>query len=163
MKYLKYLIAGGIILIISSSYTVTTSGLSEGIYPGNIIPDFTVKNASGNEFKISTLRGQKILLNFWAAYDAQSRVNNILLSKALEKGDQPVKMLSVSLDHSISVFKKTIQIDGIGTKSQCIEAQGNSLEALKKYQLNKGFKNYLVDENGVIIATNLTLEEIKNL
>ncbi|MFV0518476.1 MAG: peroxiredoxin family protein, partial [Aminipila sp.] len=81
MKYLKYFLIAGITFISLSSNMSRTSSLSEGIYPGNLLPDIkNLVNESGTKINLSDLRGQKVLVNFWAAYDAYSHKDNVLLS-----------------------------------------------------------------------------------
>ncbi len=161
MKYWKYFLIAGIVLI-TSSYTTRTSGLSEGIYPGNLMPELKLKDESGKSLNLEHLRGVKVLLNFWAAYDAESHMENVLLWNTLQKGSYPVVMLSVSFDKSKSVFEKTLAMDGINLGYQFCDTKGTNSEVYKKYQLEKGFKNYLIDENGVIVAMNLNPKELEN-
>jgi len=164
MKYLKCLLVGGLVLITTSSYTTKTSGISEGIYPGNLIPDMTMSDESGHQLKLSDLKGQKILINFWAAYDADSHMKNVLLWNTLQKENLDVKMISVSFDQSRSVFEKTLSFDGIKDgQSQFLEPQGSNSNIYKTYRLEKGFKNYLIDENGVILATNIKPNELSKV
>lgn len=162
MKYLKYFLIGGIVLI-TSSYTTRTSRLSEGIYPGNLMPELTLNDESGKSLNLEHLKGVKVLVNFWAAYDAESHTKNVLLWNTLQEKNYPVVMLSVSFDKSKNVFKKTIDMDGIDSESQYYESKGTHSEVYKKYQLEKGFKNYLIDEQGQIMAMNFTPNELENL
>jgi len=166
MKYLKYfLVAGltGLILIITSSYTTRTSGLSVGTNPGNLIPNFEISDDLGNGFRLSEFKGQKVLISFWAAYDADSHMKNVLLRNKLEKENQDVKMISVSFDQSRSVFEKTLLVDGISNEQQFFDTKGVNSEIYKKCQLSKGFNNYLIDENGVIVAKNISPDNLKEL
>lgn len=160
MKYLKYLLIVGVIFISLSSNTSRTSRLSEGIYPGNLIPDIkNLEKESGIKVNLSDLRGRKVLVNFWAAYDANSHKNNVLFSNLIEKEDYPVQMLSISFDKNESVFERTLAMDKIDTEYQFL-LKDNASEVFKKYRLESGFKNYLIDENGVIIAMNLSPKEL---
>ncbi|SHF69350.1 TlpA family protein disulfide reductase [Dysgonomonas macrotermitis] len=156
MKYLKYFLLAGIVLITSSSYTTGTSKVSEGIYPGNLMPDLKLENEEGSKLDLKYLRGVKVLVNFWAAYDADSHMKNVLLWNALKKEKNPLVMVSVAFDRNKAVFEKTLSMDGIDKAYQFLDMNGNDSEIYQKYQLGKGFKNYLIDENGVIIAMNLT-------
>ncbi|NDW18871.1 TlpA family protein disulfide reductase [Dysgonomonas sp. 216] len=156
MKHLKYLLVGGLVLIMASSYTTKTSTVFDGIYPGNRMPDIAFSDESGNKTNLSELKGQKILVNFWAAYDADSHMKNVLLWNTLRKADLGVKMISVSFDQSRSVFEKTLRIDGLmDSQSQFCETLGKNSDIFKDYKLENGFKNYLIDENGIILAINV--------
>ena len=164
MKYLKYILIAGIAFISLSSNTSSTSSPSEGIYPGNICPDIkNLENELGTKINLSDLKGQKVLVNFWAAYDAYSRKDNVLFSHLVENKKYPVQMISVSFDKNESVFEKTLSMDKIDPSYQFIAKGDVSSSLFSQFQLEKGFKNYLIDENGVIIAMNLTAKELDQL
>ena len=106
------------------------------------------------------MKGKYVLLSFWASYDAQSRMQNASLSNALRSTSQDVEMVSVSFDEYQSVFKETIRKDQIVTPTCFVETKGESSGLFKKYRLNRGFTNYLLDGNGVIIAKNISAAEL---
>jgi peroxiredoxin len=162
MKYAKYLLIVGIAFISLSSNTTGTSSLSsEGIYPGSLFPDIrNLENVSGTKFNLSDLRGQKVLVNLWAAYDARSHKDNVLFSNLIENKKYPVLMVSVSFDKNESVFERTLAMDKIDTKNQFLANEDVHSELFERYRLKQGFKNYLIDENGVIVATNLSPEDL---
>lgn len=161
MKYLKYFLMTVAAFIGLSANTSRTSSLSEGIYPGNLLPDIrNLANESGTKINLSDLRGQKVLVNFWAVYDAYSHKDNVLFSHLIENKNYPVQMVSISFDKSESVFERTLAIDGVDKEYQFL-AQGDvSTDLFNLYRLEKGFKNYLIDENGVIVAMNLTPDDL---
>ena len=109
---------------------------------------------------LTDLKGKYVLLSFWASYDAQSRMQNASLSNALRSTSQDVEMVSVSFDEYQSVFKETIRKDQIVTPTCFVETKGESSGLFKKYRLNRGFTNYLLDGNGVIIAKNISAAEL---
>lgn len=162
MKYVKYFLIVSIALVSLSSNTTGTSSLSsEGIYPGNLFPDIkNLENISGTKLNLSDLKGQKVLVNFWAAYDASSHKDNVLFSNLIENKKYPVQMVSISFDRNKSVFEKTLAMDKVGTKNQFLANSDAYSELYKQYQLKHGFKNYLIDENGVIVAMNLSPKDL---
>ena len=148
--------------MVTSSYTTRSSRLSEGLYPGNLMPELTLNDESGKSFSLEHLRGVKVLVNFWAAYDAESHLKNVQLWNTLQKKGFPVVMMSVSFDKTKGVYEKTLSLDGINSEYQFFDADGQDSEVYKKYKLEKGFKNYLVDEKGMILAMNLAPNELGN-
>ena len=107
------------------------------------------------------LQGKYVLLSFWASYDAPSRMHNATLSNAIKKAGN-VEMVSVSFDEYKSVFTETIKQDQISTSKCFVELKGQKSELYKTYRLKKGFKNYLLDENGVIIAKDIKASELSS-
>lgn len=165
MKYVKYFLIVGITLMSLLSTTTRNSGLSsEGIYPGNLFPDIkNLENVLGTKINLSDLKGRKVLVNFWAAYDALSHKDNVLLSNVIENNDYPVQMVSVCFDKNESVYRKTLDMDKIDDSYQFLAKDEVYSDLYSRYQLEKGFKNYLIDENGIIVAMNLTPEDLGRL
>ena len=108
---------------------------------------------------LKDLRGKYVLLSFWASYDADSRMKNVTLNHVVGKTDN-VEMVSVSFDDYKSIFNETIKKDRITTSNCFVELSGNRSDIYKTYRLHKGFKNYLLDENGVIIAKDIDASEL---
>ena len=100
------------------------------------------------------------MVNFWAAYDATSRKENVLMADKISQKNYPIKMLSVSFDKSESVFEKTVAIDKTNASLQCWADEKSQSDLSKLYRLEKGFKSYLIDENGKIVAMNLNSENL---
>ena len=126
-----------------------------GLNVGDMAPDFKIQTMSAeqSQTELSDLKGKYVLLSFWASYDAQSRMQNASLSNALRStARNNVKMVSVSFDEYQSIFEETIRKDQIVTPTCFVET--------KKYRLGRGFTNYLLDDNGVIIAKNISAAEL---
>ena len=99
------------------------------------------------------------LLSFWASYDAASREKNAALAHLADKHSQ-IKMISVSFDRYVSVFNATVKQDGL-LKNDCyVETDGSDSEIFRAYDLERGFKNYLIDSRGIIVAKNVTATEL---
>jgi len=71
-------------------------------------------------------------------------------------------MVSVSFDNYKSVFTETIRKDQITTSNCFVELDGENSEIYQAYRLHKGFKNYLLDENGVIIAKDINAKQLSS-
>ena len=73
---------------------------------------------------------------------------------------ETTSMVSVSFDEYQSIFEETIRKDQIVTPTCFVETKGESSGIFKKYRLGRGFTNYLLDDNGVIIAKNISAAEL---
>lgn len=159
MRYVKWIF---VVLLISSltSFIEKDKKPAEGLSEGDVAPNFKIPTSNKNAaFQLQNLKGKPVLLSFWATYDAPSRMQNIRFSRALH--DSPkVELVSIAFDEYASIFKETIRKDQIVTPNCFVETGGEKSELFDEYELTRGFANYLLDGNGVIIAKNISVEEL---
>jgi peroxiredoxin len=117
----------------------------------------------GNWRNLHDYKGKKVVVSFWATYHAQSRANNVQLYNYLQNRDSDVEFVSVVFDENRNVVEKTLMLDRLENMSQFYEISGTGSEIYKNFKLNERFRNYLIDENGVIIAMNITPEDLKTI
>ena len=162
MKYVKWIFV--VLLIGSLTSFVEKDKPTGGLNVGDIAPDFKIQSMSAGQplAELSDMKGKYVLLSFWASYDAHSRMQNASLSYVLRSAsrNENVEMVSVSFDEYQSIFKETVRKDQIVTPTCFVETKGESSGLFKKYRLGRGFTNYLLDENGVIIAKNISAAEL---
>ena len=162
MKYVKWIFV--VLLIGSLTSFVEKDKPTGGLNVGDIAPDFKIQSMSAGQplAELSDMKGKYVLLSFWASYDAHSRMQNASLSNVLRSAsrNENVEMVSVSFDVYQSIFKETVRKDQIVTPTCFVETKGESSGLFKKYRLGRGFTNYLLDENGVIIAKNISAAEL---
>ena len=162
MKYAKWIFV--VLLISSLTSFVEKDKPTGGLNVGDMAPDFKIQTMSAeqSQTELSDLKGKYVLLSFWASYDAQSRMQNASLSNALHSTspNNNVEMVSVSFDEYQSIFEETIRKDQIVTPTCFVETKGEYSGLFKKYRLGRGFTNYLLDDNGVIIAKNISAAEL---
>ena len=162
MKYVKWIFV--VLLIGSLTSFVEKDKPTGGLNVGDIAPDFKIQSMSAGQplAELSDIKGKYVLLSFWASYDAHSRMQNASLSNVLRSASRNdnVEMVSVSFDEYQSIFKETVRKDQIVTPTCFVETKGESSGLFKKYRLGRGFTNYLLDENGVIIAKNISAAEL---
>lgn len=162
MRYVKWLFV--VLLIISLVSFVEKDKPTGGLNVGSVAPDFKIESTQ-NEQKLSLtdLRGKYVLVNFWASYDAQSRMRNISFNNALRSRPESIEMVSVSFDEYRSIFDETVRKDQIQVPACFVDIKGENSGLFKKYRLKRGFTNYLLDDKGVIIAKNISAEELSTL
>ena len=162
MKYVKWIFV--VLLIGSLTSFVEKDKPTGGLNVGDIAPDFKIQSMYAGQplAELSDMKGKYVLLSFWASYDAHSRMQNASLSNVLRSAsrNENVEMVSVSFDEYQSIFKETVRKDQIVTPTCFVETKGESSGLFKKYRLGRGFTNYLLDENGVIIAKNISAAEL---
>lgn len=161
MKYVKWIFV--VLLISSLTSFVRKDKSTGGLNVGDMAPDFKIQSMSAKQLQIglSDLKSKYVLLSFWASYDAQSRMQNASLSNALRStSPNKIEMVSVSFDEYRSVFEETIRQDQIAEPACFVETKGTSSSLFRKYRLSRGFTSYLLNDNGVIIAKNISAVEL---
>lgn len=162
MKYVNlYLVVLSLFL---TSGLIKTEKTSTGYYPGERLPNIVINGMEEKTLDLSEYKGKKVVLNFWAAYDAHSRANNVAFHNYIkEHAAEDVAFISISFDENFNVFERTMLLDKIDTHSQFYVANGTESKIYKDFQLNKGFRNYIIDEDGIIKEMNITVEKLKEL
>jgi cytochrome oxidase Cu insertion factor (SCO1/SenC/PrrC family) len=162
MKYLNFcLVAIASLFLMSSS--IQTEKPSTGYYPGEQIPNIVLDGWEGRRLDLSEYKGRKVVLSFWAAYDAQSRASNVSLYNYLKAVAPDVVFVSISFDVNRTVFERTALLDRIDLHAQFCDETGANSAIYKEFRLKNGFRNYLIDENGVILEIDLSVEKLKRL
>lgn len=157
-------VKGFIIVLITISFIsisfVGKDTPTEGLTIGDKAPEFKICGEK-QLVNLKDLNGKYVLLSFWASYDAESRMKNAMLNHTISQTNN-VEMVSVSFDEYKSIFNETIKRDQISTANCFVELSGVHSEIYKTYRLHKGFKNYLLDKNGVIIAKDIHVSELSS-
>lgn len=162
MKYVNFCLTVLASLMLMSG-SVNKSTPSKGYYPGEAIPNIAFEDMEGRAINLTDLKGKKVVVNFWAAYDAPSRAINVQLYNYLKMNNADVEFVSVSFDENKNVFEKTLLLDNIDSISHFCDVKGTESEIYKEFQLNKGFKSYLIDETGVITEMKVTPDKLRVL
>lgn len=159
MKYVKWIS----FVLLTSIFTsfIGKDSHRRGLEVGNLAPDIRVSAQTGEDVFLSDLRGEYVLLSFWASYDAPSRMNNAGISHILDAASgTDMQMVSISFDEYQSVFQETERLDNLRADYCFTEIKGESSAIFRKYELEHGFSNYLIDKDGVIVAKGLSVGQL---
>ncbi len=136
--------------LFTSAFAPTKTGLKEG----EQAPKLIVQNDETG-FDLNTSEGQFVLINFWAGYDAPSRMNNIRYAHAINQTEnRDIALVSISFDTNQRLFEETIKRDGLNPATQFYDQAGKESDTFNRYHLEQGFASYLISPEGVIIAKN---------
>jgi thiol-disulfide isomerase/thioredoxin len=102
-----------------------------------------------------------LIVDFWASWCIPCRNANPALKELYDRYKQKgLEIISVSIDENFDSWKNAIKADGL-TWKQAIAKGGIKNPEILPFAVSEIPQTYLVDKDGVIVAKNLTIDELK--
>ncbi|HTE23458.1 redoxin domain-containing protein [Flavitalea sp.] len=135
--------------------------LNKDIQVGNKFSDFEQVNSNGNKVKLSSVKGKYTLLEFWASWCGPCRKENpsLVATYNIFK-DKGFVIFGVSADENKAFWLEAIKEDKLPWENVS-DLRGDKNEAAVIYGITAYPSNYLIDEDGVIIAKDLRGDKLK--
>jgi hypothetical protein len=146
-----------VVIVMLFSFVSFNSQSFSGLMVGQKFPEIELLENSDRNLT---------LINFWAAYDAASRDENVQFSalvKKIKDSESSFKSISVSMDKYESIFEEVIKQDNLDFSEIMREPEGFESKLARDLKLDKHFGNFLVNHQGRIIAKNLTPDELQQI
>jgi peroxiredoxin len=122
---------------------------------GAMAPDFTLTDVDGKPFSLSQLKGQYVLVDFWASWCDPCRGENPNVVAAFNKyKNKNFTVLGVSLDEAKDKWMEAIKKDNL-TWKHVSDLKGWYSSVVPLYGFDGIPYNVLIDPQGKIIATEL--------
>lgn len=131
---------------------------------GSEAPNIALPNPDGKIIELKSLRGKVVLLDFWASWCGPCRRENpnvvSLYNKYKDKG---FTVFSVSLDRpgGMENWKEAIAQDHLSWPNHVSDLQHWNSAAGRAYGIESIPRTFLLNKEGVIVATNLRGENLE--
>lgn len=182
IKFLSLVLTTTVILMLSScgnkpsgnaaedtTYTMPPeiAALPVGTTLGLRAPEIEMPNLEGETMQLSSLRGKLVLIDFWASWCNPCRMENPHLVKVYDEFNdasftkgEGFEIFSVSLDRNEEAWREAVVKDRLDWPYQLGTMEGARTQAAVDYGIQMIPSNFLLDQHGVIIATNLRGEAL---
>ena len=128
---------------------------------GQTAPEIALPNPEGEVVKLSSLRGNYVLVDFWAKWCRPCRLENPNIVRMYNRfNDQGFEVFGVSLDRNKEDWLQGIEEDNLHW-TQVSDLKFWNSEAAQTYGINAIPFALLLDPEGKIIAKNLRGEELE--
>jgi len=134
--------------------------LNKSLQIGDEFVDIEMPDTQGNLKKLSDLKGKVILLQFWGSWCRGCRQENPNLVKTYQKyKDMGFEIFAVAMEKDKSKWIEAIKKDEL-TWTNVSEINGEDYSARLIYGISEYPSNFLIDQNGIIVAQNLRGEQL---
>ena len=134
--------------------------LSKNINVGDNYVDFSMKNANDQNINLSDFKGKIVLLQFWSTSCGGCRSEYPFLRKAYDTyKDKGFEIVGISNDRNRDYWLKAIKDEKLNW-TNLWELNTDESDAALIYSISYMPTNFLIDQNGTIIAKDLREDKL---
>lgn len=112
--------------------------------------DFNAKTLNGEDFSLSSLKGNYIYLCFWSSNCGACLMENKFLSKHFKEIPKDMSIVSFSIDKNIKLWNETSKTDSIVWYNvSSLEGEFGKVKTI--YEVQAIPTSFLIDKNGIVI------------
>jgi hypothetical protein len=166
MKKLVIFIASLVVLLVASS---AFGDKRQEAALGAKTPTLVV-SAADTTLSVESLKGSWVILTFWSAADAQSRValhdvvNYMRQRPTDNQAVNNVAVVSVNFDRSSQLMREIMRIDNTDNYLP-FRVDNDEAEASirRAYRMNEGLRTFLINPEGVLIAADPSEDTLRSI
>lgn len=130
-------------------------GNSKLLGEGSAAPDFTMKDADGNEYRFSDLRGKVLYVDVWATWCGPCLAEAPHFARLAERfeNDDRIAFVSISIDDNLATWKKMVAEEDHHWGHYIVQGEAQA-DFSAKYQITGIPRFMLFDGEGRIISVN---------
>jgi peroxiredoxin len=142
-KYMPILIVAVLLVL---AVPVLRSLRTEGISPGERAPDFTLQNFEGELVSLTDLRGQVVMLNFWAPWCGPCRDEMPEMQRVYDDlKEKGFTILAVNVNAPRDDARRFIEENGF-----TFPVAQEDATVTRKYEVTGIPKTLIIDRQGII-------------
>jgi thiol-disulfide isomerase/thioredoxin len=131
----------------TSVQTPNQFGLSVGLKPGNLAPDFEFSDYQGKRYRLSDFRGHALVLNFWASWCGPCRQELPAMSAVLRIYQGRVSVIGMNNGESFKTGRRFL--DQVGADLTAFGYDPGQ-DVAQRYAIEGMPTSFFVDADGVI-------------
>lgn len=164
MKKLSIFIAGLAILFLSAS---AFADKRQEAALGNQVPELVLIN-NDSVLSLDSLKGKWVILSFWSASDALSRLSRNEVSRYVgslqDDMAENVEIVSVNFDRSEKLMDEIIRIDNLQGALQFHIADFDRENQLRQaFNMAGGLRTFIVNPEGVLVSADPSYENLATI
>jgi peroxiredoxin len=148
-KYIVLTVLAALVIAGCGGSTITPGDGTPTTAPvvGARAPDFTLPTIAGSTVELDELRGQPVILNFWATWCGYCRYQMPFLQAASEEKENEMEFVGINIRENIDKVRQVIDNEGI---DYTIALDGDGAVA-NSYNVRPIPATFFLDEQGIIL------------
>lgn len=130
------------------SAALTAPPVLARVTPGEVAPDFELRDLAGRTERLSAWRGHIVLLDFWASWCAPCAAELSCLDELRKRHGAAVQLISVSIDRDAETARRFVAAKLPAAELRVLHDEGS--EVLAEWGADGMPALYLIDRDGIV-------------